>query len=167
MKYRKLRIAWSLAWGIACLSLIALWIRSYSQWDKVCVKLNAEHYMLFRSVFGQLAVGYLGENEKARPTFEWAMYNNPQVDKQGWVIANLPGSTWLVSRELVRGRLGFNIFANAFDLEITMPHWFLVMLTALVAGVSWLPWRFSLRTLLIATTLVAVGLGLAIYANRN
>jgi hypothetical protein len=25
MKYRKLRIAWSVAWGVACLLLIGLW----------------------------------------------------------------------------------------------------------------------------------------------
>jgi len=167
MKYRKLRIAWSVAWGVVCLSLIVLWIRSYSHWDKVCVKPNAEHYILFRSVFGRFAVGYLSENEKARPTLEWAIYNDPQVDKRGWVIANLPGSTWLVSRELVRGRLGFNIFANAFDLEITMPHSFLAMSTAFVAALSWLPWQFSLRTLLIAMTLVAVGLGVIVYTLRN
>jgi hypothetical protein len=29
MKYRKLRIAWSVAWGIVAVLLIALWVRSY------------------------------------------------------------------------------------------------------------------------------------------
>ena len=29
MKHRKLRIAWSVAWGIAAVMLIALWVRSY------------------------------------------------------------------------------------------------------------------------------------------
>ena len=39
----------------------------------------------------------------------------------------------------------------------------------LVAGslASWMNWQFSLRTLLIAMTLVAVGLGRIIYAIRN
>jgi hypothetical protein len=44
------------------------------------------------------------------------------------------------------------------------PHWFLVTFTGIMAlsvGIfQW--WRFSLRTLLIATTLVAVLLGLAV-----
>jgi hypothetical protein len=31
MKYRKLRIAWSVAWGILCLLLIVLIVRSYSK----------------------------------------------------------------------------------------------------------------------------------------
>ena len=30
MKHRKLRIAWSVAWGIVAVLLIALWVRSYS-----------------------------------------------------------------------------------------------------------------------------------------
>ena len=29
MRYRKLRIAWSVGWGIACVLLIVLWVRSY------------------------------------------------------------------------------------------------------------------------------------------
>src|SRR5690242_4400156 len=30
MKYRKLRIAWSVIWGVASVLLIVLWLRSYS-----------------------------------------------------------------------------------------------------------------------------------------
>jgi hypothetical protein len=29
MKYRKLRIAWSIGWGVLCLLLVVLWVRSY------------------------------------------------------------------------------------------------------------------------------------------
>jgi hypothetical protein len=29
MKYRNLRIAWSVAWGVVCLLLVVLWVRSY------------------------------------------------------------------------------------------------------------------------------------------
>ena len=29
MRFRKLRIAWSVACGIACVLLIVLWVRSY------------------------------------------------------------------------------------------------------------------------------------------
>jgi hypothetical protein len=166
MKYRNLRIAWSVGWGVVCLSLIALWIRSYSQWDNICAKPNTEHYIMCRSVCGQLSVGYLGELMKTRPTFEWAIYSNPTIDN-GWVTANFgPGSKSLVSLELSE-QMGFNIYVNAGDREVTVPHWFLAMLTALVAAISWLPWRFSLRTLLIIMTLVAVGLGLAVYALRT
>jgi hypothetical protein len=42
----------------------------------------------------------------------------------------------------------------------------LVLLTAACAPLSWIRWRFSLRTLLFATTLVAVVLGLVVWAAR-
>jgi hypothetical protein len=35
MRYRKLRIAWSVACAIACLLLMALWVRSYAVLDFV------------------------------------------------------------------------------------------------------------------------------------
>jgi len=33
MKFRKLRIAWSVGCGIACVLLIAVWVRSQHHWD--------------------------------------------------------------------------------------------------------------------------------------
>ena len=33
MKHRKLRIAWSVAWGIVAVLLVALWVRSYWRLD--------------------------------------------------------------------------------------------------------------------------------------
>lgn len=41
-----------------------------------------------------------------------------------------------------------------------IPYWSLVLITPLLAIAPWLRWRFSLRTLLIAMTLLAVMLGL-------
>ncbi len=44
-----------------------------------------------------------------------------------------------------------------------LPLWFVALPAALLASIAWLPNRFSLRTLLIATTLVAVVLGLFVW----
>lgn len=43
-----------------------------------------------------------------------------------------------------------------------VPHWLLLLLAATISAMPWIKWRFSLRTLLIATTLVAVGLGIVV-----
>ena len=53
-------------------------------------------------------------------------------------------------------------------LDITIPHWFLIALSAAFAALPWLPWsnRFSLRTLLIATTVIALVLGMLIVVAR-
>jgi hypothetical protein len=48
---------------------------------------------------------------------------------------------------------------------VVIPHWSPVLLFGAIASCPWLPWfkwRFSVRTLLIATTLVAVGLGMVV-----
>jgi hypothetical protein len=51
-----------------------------------------------------------------------------------------------------------------------VPYWFLVILSAFITAVTgWLPWkrwRFSVRTLIVATTLVAVVLGLIVWFSR-
>jgi hypothetical protein len=43
--------------------------------------------------------------------------------------------------------------------SIMVPHWFAAVFAAALAGAPWIRLRFSLRTLLVATTLVAVTLG--------
>jgi hypothetical protein len=47
-------------------------------------------------------------------------------------------------------------------------YWFLCLLVVFFAAIPWIHWtlRFSLRTLLITTTLIAVVLGLIVYAVR-
>jgi hypothetical protein len=46
---------------------------------------------------------------------------------------------------------------------IALPYWLLVITFAATTTLPWLRWRFSLRTLLIATTLVAIVLGLVVW----
>jgi hypothetical protein len=52
--------------------------------------------------------------------------------------------------------------------RFTVPCWLLVLASMALAACPWIHWsnRFSLRTLLIAMTLVAVALGILIYAAR-
>ena len=49
---------------------------------------------------------------------------------------------------------------------LAVPYWWLVWPTSLLVMLPWIHWRFSLRTLLIATTLVAVVLGLIVWLWR-
>jgi hypothetical protein len=50
---------------------------------------------------------------------------------------------------------------------IYVPHWFLIGLALVLASAPWLPWRFRLRTLLIAMAALAVMLGLLIWTNAT
>jgi hypothetical protein len=51
----------------------------------------------------------------------------------------------------------------------SISHWPLVAAALAVAAAPWFPWsnRFSVRTLLVATTLAAALMGLAVYALAN
>ena len=66
--------------------------------------------------------------------------------------------------------LGIGGFANAVRIDndsFVVADWMIVFFCILISAASWLPWRFSLRTLLIATTLFAVVLGLVVWAMRG
>jgi hypothetical protein len=51
---------------------------------------------------------------------------------------------------------------NANDFVILVPAWFVTLLSLASTVAPWLTLRFSVRTLLIATTLIAVLLGLIV-----
>src|SRR5436305_11153039 len=53
LKFRKLRIAWSVFWGVACVLLVLLWARSYHRWD------DLEFGVLRRAVEIQTNPGHL------------------------------------------------------------------------------------------------------------
>ena len=59
-------------------------------------------------------------------------------------------------------QFGFAMALHGFSLVV--PYWLLVLVFGILAAVIWYKqtWRFSLRTLLIATTVVAVALGLIV-----
>ena len=147
MKYRKLRIAWSMLWGVACLLLIALWVRSYRWRDTYSGPSRSSGVTFFFSERGE--VQYLWDGRIAP--------DGP------WEFKALPVPKPYIS--LSKG-LGYLYFAPDVA-SIVVPYWSTLLLTSSFAFVSWIPWRFNLRTLLFAMALVALGLGLAVYALRK
>jgi hypothetical protein len=133
LKY--LRIAVTALSLTACMLLVALWVRSYWWVDAVYV---AQTY----------SAGWMQGDMYLMP----GIYNSTPayvvVDDVGPIrtrsIWNADGKTVLK----IDGRV--------------VPIWILVWSIAALAAIPWLRWRFSLRTLLIVTTLVALGLGLVV-----
>src|SRR3954470_12360641 len=86
LRFRKLRIAWSVFWGLACVLLIVLWVRSYG-WedDLVWVQGSAPNVFAVQSMNGRIELicqggdnvlppfgrlqRPLGRNEKPRTWF--------------------------------------------------------------------------------------------------
>jgi len=166
MKNRKLRIAWSVAWGVACLLLIVLWVRSWDKRDELYV-----NYFGTRSVGGWSWYGRIivSAHAKTKATERFVTYVESGKPPRG----SATPSEWRVIRDKAERHLGYDRHFFAIDSRsahcVLFPHWFLVASTAVFTAAPWLQpnWRFTLRTLLIATTLVAVGLGWLVYMLRS
>jgi hypothetical protein len=142
MKYGKLRIAWSVVWGVVALLLCALWERSYSHLDRIGFGQKA-----LTSMNGQLVTG--------------VVFNlNSDAMKAGHTV-----STYLV------GAISFWTapigVLDPVGRGARYPYWPWPVAAFVFTCVPWLRWRFNLRSLLIVMTLVAVGLGWAVYTLRQ
>jgi hypothetical protein len=155
MKYHKLRIAWSVLCGIACVLLIVLWVQSY-WWTQVgSPPLTTKWSVWLGSYPGVVAIG-------VRPQLSGDDSTPLTMDADDWwLVQQLRGSPPYSSR--IFGYFGYS------GGVVALPYWFAVFVSAISASAPWLTrldWRFSLRTLLIATTLVAVVLGLIVWATH-
>jgi hypothetical protein len=160
MRYRKLRIAWSVFWGLAAILLIALWVRSYVRVDTLDRKTQSGIVTI------RLGHGQLRYMRFSHPKPAVALDVQQALGLREGVSTN-SANEW--SKETISGFLGFGWKqVTKYQLEATAPLWPAILLTTALAAAPWLRWfkRFSLRTLLIATTLVAVILGAIVYAAK-
>jgi hypothetical protein len=133
IKYRKLRIAWSVACSVLCLLLIALWVRSNRQVDTL------DDFSGYRIDVKQ---GELVLSERVQRTIGQSSPNFSISAAVARSLIKLPSTSVVVA---------------------SIPLWVLVVVGSLLAATPWIghfKWRFSLRTLLIGMTLVAIALGL-------
>jgi hypothetical protein len=151
-----LRIAFSATCGVLCLLLIALWVRSYSWADVVSFHPGASNHT---------TVYYTVTVREGVFTFS---------DLSGTVLNVPPTSRWsnyrrkLGPHDLTKSSVWARVFRgfhwNTFN-SVWIPAWCFVLVSGALATAPWLRWRFSLRTLLIAMTVVAVLLGVLVLIN--
>jgi hypothetical protein len=159
MSFRRLRIAWSVFWGLACALLIVLWVRSYWWID---------YLQQVSNTFIWQTCPYDG-----KLCFNWS--NDAQVVEAGNVRPGKGWYLWARSVESWRGKIAPPLSKRLFQPfslrpgrpnELVIPFWAPVALSGIFSTLPWvhkLRWRYTLRTLLFGTTLVAVGLGLIVY----
>jgi hypothetical protein len=151
--FRNFRIVFSIGCGITFVLLILLWVRSYWWCDIAYYRPGPNAMFLVRSSEGKVSFGdwsrrvgtmgappSIGLSRRASYVGERA-----DVDLSGF---------GKIFREFAYDRVGYQV-----------PDWFLVILAAGLGSSFWLSrWkgRFSLRTLLIALTLVAALLGMMV-----
>ena len=157
MKYRKLRIAWSVAWGVVAVLLCVLWARSGQRMDNAMGRVFNLHFQFDTSP----GTCWMGASTFERAGGPWRLSSQPVQDFGKYYPLDAADlSMW--------GRFAqkFGRIAGYLSGSIGVPFWFAIGITANISAAPLLRWRFSLRTLLIATTLVAVGLGVVVWLSR-
>lgn len=146
---RGLRIAWTVWWSTACVLLIFVWMRSYWKVDYMC------HYKPGGVRIAVWNGGLQFDTNSSR-------YGNGE---RVWMFSGRTGFAPMIHERPV---LGFVWSRTASHWIAVVPFWFLTLLSAAMASAPWIRWSktFSLRTLFIAPTLVAVLFGLAAWSMK-
>jgi hypothetical protein len=138
MNYRKLRIGWSVAWGVLAVLLVADCVtRQYRRADIELIRRSGPGPTGVAIYRDKLALSW-EPSAPYRP--EWA----GQINRYGF---------------------RYNMYSNG-SWNVWGPLWLVSAVAASIAAVPWVRFRFGLRTLLIATTLVAAVLGLIVWAAK-
>ncbi len=136
MRFRELRIAFSALCGISCVLLIVLWVRSYWWSDGVKVYHAPQRMAQLKSLGASVhaSFGHYSGSETGLRMFSVPVICIPRYAEYDWKA--LP------------------------ELRVGVPHYVLLPALGAVGAIPWIRWRFTVRTLLIATMLVAAALGL-------
>jgi hypothetical protein len=148
MRFRKLQIAWSVSWSLAAVALIVLWVRSYSINDIGTYGLPSGPGYMFSSLQAEISIA----------RFKWIEGSV----SEGWSFLTHAANYRAWEKNPSSEFLGIR-FGSFF---VALPYWIIVASVAILSAMPVLPSRFSLHTLLVATTLVAVLLGLIVWAAR-
>jgi hypothetical protein len=154
------------------LLLIVLWMMSYVRLDQVLGPFSTSEYIGCTSARGELRIGKsndpeLGRLFKNRPAHRGFPLSAGSRGHGPFFPASVPDS--FDGKLITWPRLNLNLGVRPPGIthdELIVPYWLPVALTAALASAPWVRWRFSLRTLLIATSLLALLLGLVVYASR-
>ena len=184
MRFRKLRIAFSATCLIACVLLIALWVRSYRTADRLHGRVWGRQSFLLASKEGRVAA-VVFQWHGAANWWRWEMFSYPVDDELSIPVGPVEqyekslGFGWL-SRPMYMVMRSEQTLPNGSRVDVLgaatatlngagpiVPYWLLVLLASACAVIPWIRKRFSLRTLLIATTVAAVLLGIILWMSRT
>ena len=155
-KLRYLRIAFSVTCLVLAILLCVLWARSVWWMDNLSgPSLSPLRISGLGSVHGLFAFNG----------------NTPTGSPSSWKLESVyvdDGAVWGANGKKSYVRYSARIFGqfSISDGFVRLPYWFVVSIAAALIAAPWLPHRFSLRALLVITTLVAVLLGFVAWAIR-
>jgi hypothetical protein len=144
---RSLRIAAAVFFAIGCLATCALWVRSYWWSDDLALALPGSRAVVIHSLQG--ATAWYVATGRERPRYWTLESEQAEAVTEG---IDVPWLANLLSVHLIRQ-------------GIVIPHLFVALLCAL-AVVPCFKWRFGLRSLLLAATLLSVLIGVSAINSR-
>jgi hypothetical protein len=139
------RIAGAVMFALLAWAFIALWVRSYYRYD--IVRGNVSSSTRFELYLNYGRVVFFTEPDPSPLS----------KTKLKWLSDRTTSKTKSTARP-------FNISVDRIK-GVMVPHWFLAVCSFALAAVFAFKksWRFSVRSILFATTLLAVALGLGVY----
>jgi hypothetical protein len=157
MRFRSLRVALSIICAVACVLLLGLWVRSYwvlDRWESTAKATPAQPARFF------FVSSYCGRIRYfVTPGFMHSLWSTN--------VQHFSGSTrrYVDSEPNAHSILGYNFRRGYPPMNFNIPYSIPAIIFAAAPAALWIRWsmRFSLRTLLIATTLIAAVLGLIVW----
>ena len=155
MRFRRVRIAVSVFFALVAVALCVLWVRSQDHIDRLTWHYRRPRAIQVGTEPGRIDIKVFTD----APTIIPATNSHPS--RQLW-------TPFVETMRLYGGVTNWTpeIMNDPSGTIIAIPQWLLVTMLGLFASASWLITRFSLRALLIATTLLAVLLGLGVWLAR-
>jgi hypothetical protein len=168
MLRRLLNIA-SIVCLVLCVALLRMWARSYYYQDTLSAGITRTHTFAVESIPGRVLFGHLSALVP-RERQEWSF--NSKLADQIWIKSPITGSLPLLARGTP---FGFSIFILApgplgeTGHSVMLPFWFLVLASGSLAMLFQLRWppQFTLRSLFIATTFLAILLGMIAWLDHS
>jgi hypothetical protein len=149
---RRLRIAVSVFFALVAVAFAVLWVRSHYRYYGLVRTYPNQSFFILECADGEIACSRFNRPASRNPA--------------GYIFFSKPVERPRLTQSS-SSALGFQFLSGPQSDYFVLPIWFPMLLFGLAAAA--LPFkptrRFSLRTLLIATTLVAVVLGLAVWAS--
>jgi hypothetical protein len=151
---------------VLCVALMGMWVRSYHWSDELHGRLTRRQVFIATSVSGRLLLtserldlnrmrGFPGDY------WPWTVKTHPNDDRMGPKIPRSSGGLF--------DSWGFAALSLSWaSSDLIVPYWFPVLTSGLMGMIFRLRWplRFTLRSLFIVTTFLAVVLGMMAWLDR-
>jgi hypothetical protein len=156
MARRLLNIA-SIVCLVLCVALMGMWVRSYWRDDGLVLGVTDKRGFIIGSMHGIVTLYYVRDVGDG-------------VLSKLYVGSYLPGeAVWLPQEEVKSAVAGFRLLSYPnHGTVLAMPHWFPLLLTGSLSAILWTkrPLRFTLLSLFMVTTILAILLGIITWLAR-